>query len=331
MIVASYGYLNRAGDTDGLRYPTAAVEHNMSGVMLGDVYTVRLPFKNSTFVFVTDTGNDRIVVFNTTEEPGGDPQLIVYSTYPYIGTPDERKLNMPWGIDVFNVPAWEYETLCNVFVADRMNNRVIKFNFGFPPSFSLLTHGGEEHGEKPMMRWSGVFPDAELDTNTQVHRRRYGLTEPTRVVTYRHYVLVSEHDTNRITVLTPNYLKTDELRYFTHLSAEEGVRMRDGLISTFDGFVFFPFERDRESAALKIGIAQLPEDLITLGRPTEIEDWLSQCVNITNMTMLLINKTSFEILMSEMLDKFNVGYVSKLDRETGIFAPVNTTGGSVNI
>ena len=38
-------------------------------------------------------------------------------------------------------------------------------------------------------------------------------------------------------VLTPNYLKTNELRYFTHLTAEDGVRLRDGLISTFDGFV----------------------------------------------------------------------------------------------
>ena len=37
------------------------------------------------------------------------------------------------------------------------------------------------------------------------------LREPMRVVVFRHFVLVTEYDSNRIVVLTPNYEKTDEL------------------------------------------------------------------------------------------------------------------------
>ena len=66
-----------------------------------------------------------------------------------------------------------------------------------------------------------------------------------------------------------------------------------------------------------------------MARPTEIEDWLALCVNISEYTNNITNKTAFEILMSVMLDKFNVGYVSDLDEEEGIFRPVNSS--NINI
>ena len=85
----------------------------------------QLPHVDENFVFVSDMGNHRILILNATET-GTLQYYDEYRTEPV-------EMNQPESISIF-APGFEMRyqpTYANVFVADRMNHRLLKLDFGY--------------------------------------------------------------------------------------------------------------------------------------------------------------------------------------------------------
>merc|ERR1712023_377040 len=173
--------------------------------------TPLIPHAADRLLFITDTGNHRVVMMNASNIG----QFDYIGQYGFTGeaTSNSSGFNWPWGVAVY-APAWEgrYEpAYANVFVVDRRNHRLVKLNLGYPLMPCEMDIEGQvgpilydedkqawmcRRYDKPRLYYS-----AEYGREKEVFNKPEGLTDPTAVSLYKHYIVVAEVAGNAITLL----------------------------------------------------------------------------------------------------------------------------------
>jgi hypothetical protein len=305
VFVSEMGNMNSnpidATEDSKFSFPTAVAEYkpyNMSLVALHDEalagvtgthfeITSLIPHAWCRLLFVTDTGNHRVVILNAT----------YIGQFDYIGqfgiTGEARSnstgFDWPWGIAVHS-PAWEgrYEpSYANVFVVDRRNHRLVKLNLGYP----LLPCENDADGQvgpllynetqqqwmcrrydKPRLSWS-----AEYGREASVFQRPEGLTDPTAVAIYKHYIVVAEAAGNAVTLLRVDHQPPYGLHLVTYFKPVQGVSMQGAMVASTFGYIWYTYmEADGKNYFSSM---YLPEILRESLPPNRFQDFLTTCVN----------------------------------------------------
>jgi hypothetical protein len=293
-------------DDEKLKFPTAVAEYmpdnethvsanapQLAGTVTIDTTLIEvtplIPHAWCRLLFVTDTGNHRVVILNAT----------FVGQFDYVGqfgiTGEARDnstgFNWPWGVAV-SWPAWEarYEPVyANVFVVDRRNHRLVKLNLGYPlmpcdtlgntpdQTNPLLYDEDEEQWmcrrmDKPRLSFS-----AEYGRSPDVYNRPKGLTDPTAVGIYRHFIVVAEVKGNAITLLRVDHLPPFGLVYVTYFKPVQGVYMQGGMSVSGFGYVWYNYiGTDMQNTFSSM---YLPEILRESVPPNRFTEFLTECVN----------------------------------------------------
>jgi len=217
------------------------------------------PYAHERYIFVTDTGNHRVVMLNASST--GQLEYIGQWGVTAENLAGDAGLDWPLGIGIYT-PGWEtnYTSIfANVFVADRGNNRIVKLNLGHNATGPMLTYGGQY--------------------GTQAMGAKYNetLNQPVGVAVFRHYILVAEARGNAITVLTMDYQDSSSFIFVTHLKPAYAVQLIGSLAVTPDAFLWYT----HTDLPQDYGIASiyLPEALRESVRPAPIDDVIFECVN----------------------------------------------------
>lgn len=320
-----------------LNFPTNVAEynpHNMThvsidapqvtgvpGVPGADVFEITplIPDAWCRLIFVTDTGNHRVVMLNAS----------AIGQFDYVGqfglTGEARAnstgFNWPWGIAVSS-PAWEgrYEPVyAHVFVVDRKNHRLVKLNLGYPlmpcefdvPSQTqpLVYDAGEakwmcRRYDKPRLAYS-----AEYGQSPDVFDRPKGLTDPTAVAIYRHFIVVAEVGGNAITLLRVDHQPPYGLKYVTYFKPVQGVYMQGGMAMSPFGYVWFNYI----GADMKNTFSSmfLPEILVECIAPNRFTEFLEACVNRTWYQDLLQDKQRYLDHVSFIMNASAINWIHK--------------------
>jgi hypothetical protein len=288
-----------ASPTTSLYFPTAVAEYKPNGTVVATGYNVTrlIPHALERLLFVTDTGNHRVVIFNATDFG----QFAYIGQFGTTGVPHaadnmtaniwKTGLNWPWGIAV-KVPAVEarYEpTYANVFVVDRRNHRLVKLNLGYP-LLPCVNGASDQTGpllwddqentwmcrrfDKPRLSWGTSYGRGVTELG-----RPNGLTDPAAVGLYRHYIVVSEVRGNAITVLTLNHQPPYNLLLVTYFRPVRGIFLQGGMAVSDWGYIWYNYiGQDQKFYVSSIII---PEPLRESVEPDRLTDFEQTCVNQT--------------------------------------------------
>jgi hypothetical protein len=332
--VNTFGQMN-IGDVGslGLYFPTALAEYrplNHTHISASQLVTQLFPRAADSFLFLTDTGNHRVVIMEVTKAE----QLDYYGQYGLTGLPCSNSscFNSPWGLAV-HAPAWEsrFQPLfANIFVADSKNHRLVKLDFGHPQTPYM--HNFTWVDENATMRWrmerryfreygpirlgySGHYGTTEVPLPAGE-----GLDTPTSVSTFRHYVFVMASSGKAIVVLTVDYLMPTRMTYVTHLYPVDGNKLVGSFALSPFGYIWYVYVS--KSMEYSMAASKLPMELVRSSEPTIIEDLLEECINNTlyNDTVPY-NETMFYELVTYFLNATATNY---LFPEEGDFVNITT-------
>ncbi|CAE8604430.1 unnamed protein product [Polarella glacialis] len=270
-LLMTLGKMNMAAPAMGtgeMSFPQLVAMYKPLNATYFDTKTEITPFfldAHGRYFLVADTGNNRILVLNTTSDFQMD-LIEIYGTGQ--ATSDIAGFNNPSGISIY-APAYEspwYPVNANVFVCDRFNHRLIKLNFA-----GQIQNGG---AYKPMLAYSGMYFREATGAGFNE-----SLSEPTSVSNYRHWIFVAEAAGNRITVLTVNYEDHNEILFVTHLNPARGIQLVGSHSATMNGFVWATYTE--LPTTYMVGSFYLPEPLRVAPAPSLIEDFRMLCTNDT--------------------------------------------------
>lgn len=295
-----------------LYFPTAVAlyqPYNDTYVSVDLEITYLIPHANSKLLFVTDTGNHRVVVLNVTFHG----QLDYIDQFGETGvkidasntTADQHKsgFNWPYGIAV-KAPATEslYEpTYANVFVVDRRNHRLVKLNLGYPLMPCELDIVGQtapliwdpedkrwmcRRYDKPRLTWSSEYGRATDELN-----RPTGLTDPVSVGVYRHYVAVCEGEGNAITLLRVDHQPPYALKLVTYFKPQRGISLQGGMAVSDFGYIWYNYIG--EDMVNYFSSMVFPESLRESPAPNRLEDYAATCINESWYDNLVYDRTAY--------------------------------------
>lgn len=227
--------------------------------------------KNS-FLFVSDTGNHRIVFYKLL---GEDTETVVATLMGQFGLTgiacdNSSGLHWPHGLAV-EWPAVEMSfepVFANVFVADRQNSRLVKLNLGYPTwedAFASkrlsLMFGGSYGGKSSGLGYGEALQD------------------PVGVCKYRHYIFVAEGLGNVITVLKVHQSRFNEILLVTRLSPVQGIQLTGYISVTPAGYLWYTYLK----LPLNFGVASIFLDEALRESPPHkaIDDIINECQNET--------------------------------------------------
>jgi hypothetical protein len=316
--VNQFGMMNAdelAADEDAkLKFPTAVAEYkpyNWSLVALYDEVTAGvstsqfeitslIPHAWCRLLFVADTGNHRVMILNATDSG----QFDYIGQYGITGEARDNStgFDWPWGIAVYS-PAWEgrYEqAYANVFVVDRRNHRLVKLNLGYPLmecGYDIPYQEGPLYYDELEQKWicrrydkPQLYWSAEYGRDPDVYNRRRGLTDPTAVGIYKHYILEAEVGGNAITMLRVDHHPPFGLKFVSYFKPVQGVAMQGGMAVSQWGYVWYNYlglDMNNYFTAFF-----LPEILRESQAPNRLQDFLETCVNETWYAELMLKDPS---------------------------------------
>jgi len=229
---------------------------------------------------VTDSGNHRVVVLNTS----ASGQLGYVGQFGITGEArhDSSGLDTPWGIAVY-APAWESRFLpifANVFVADRRNGRIVKLDLGYPGVWTPTLGEGLQRPNVPL---PGPLDAPQLSYGGQYGpvsagaRYNETLGEPVGVALYRHFLFVADAVSNAIAVLMVDHTRTNSFRFVTRLQPAPGVRFLGSLAVSPLGYLWLSYVDLPDD--YNVGSFYLPEELRYSPEPSLLGDLLGACVD----------------------------------------------------
>jgi len=333
--VSQFGEMNSdqvgLSENAKLKFPTAVAEYipyNMSLVSLNDPATAGvdssdfeitplIPHAWCKLLFVTDTGNHRVVMLNASN----------VGQFDYIGQfgltgktrANSTGFNWPWGVAVY-APAWEgrYEqAYANVFVVDRRNHRLVKLNLGYPLMrciYDLPLQEGPflfdyekkswmcRRMDKPRLYYSG-----EYGRGVDALNRPSGLTDPTAVAVFNHYIIVCEVGGNAITLLRVDHQPPYGLKFVTYFKPAQGVYLQGGMSMSPWGYIWYNYVG--KNLKNYFTAMFLPEVLRESKAPSRFQDFLLTCINTTWYDDLIPEPERFVEHMQFMLNASVINWI----------------------
>lgn len=229
-----------------------------------------VPHAMSRYLFVTDTGNHRVVMFNATVP--GQMDYVFQFGETGVSHSGREGLNLPHGLAVWT-PAIESSfepVFANVFVADRQNNRLVKLNLGYELQY---TSWGEAYRYMlvPQLYFSGEYgPGTEYNES---------LREPLGVQVFRHYIFVCESVGNAIVILALHPSNYNTFQFVTRMSPVSGVQMTGHISLSTVGYVWYTYVKLPMTYA--IGCFFLEESLRESPEAHIMDEIAARCVNDT--------------------------------------------------
>lgn len=272
--------------------------------------TPLIPHAWHRLLFVTDTGNHRVVILNASNIG----QFDYVGQYGITGEARDNStgFDWPWGIAVHS-PAWEgrYEpAYANVFVVDRRNHRLVKLNLGYPlmpcendvfDQTEPLQYNDQEKQwecrrfDRPRLYWSAEYGRGKDDFN-----RPSGLTDPTAVSLYLHYVVVAEVGGNAITMLRVNHQPPYDLILVTYFKPVNGINLQGSMAVSPFGYIWTTYTAD--DMKFYFGSMFLPEKLRESQPPSRYQDFLETCVNQSWHEALIDSPSDFVYYLGYVLN-----------------------------
>ncbi|CAK0827430.1 unnamed protein product [Prorocentrum cordatum] len=297
-----------------LKFPaTSVVYESYNSTHIND--TVRItplcPHAAERFLFVADVGNNRITVLwkvrahsaSLVSPPfpsdmGGNVGFRYAGQFGETMVPhdDEHGMTLPWGMAV-QAPAWEYPSepvIANVFVVDKLTNRLIKLDF----RYDAINSDGRSVSEwpypapdsYPRLVYSGEYSVGAHDNES--------LWEPMGVALFRHYIFVAEAQGNTIKVFTLHYSDTRAFKLVTVLYPAQGIQLTGTIAvspiryydngqsaSRLGGYLWYTYHRDWTD--WEMGSFFLEEALRLSTKPEEYKDFVDQCVDASTYHAML--------------------------------------------
>eukprot|EP00930_Biecheleria_cincta_P040853 TRINITY_DN27975_c0_g2_i1.p1 TRINITY_DN27975_c0_g2~~TRINITY_DN27975_c0_g2_i1.p1 ORF type:complete len:616 (-),score=56.76 TRINITY_DN27975_c0_g2_i1:8-1855(-) len=312
-LIASMGKMNMEAPALGISemsFPSfVAMYQSLNSTHIGTniAITPMHPHAGEVYLFVSDTGNHRILFLNVT-----DFRYIAYiESFGVAGVPmsNSTGFDSPMGLTVWS-PGYETAygpTIANLFIADRGNNRLVKLNLGYrrdprahPAENVTLIYSGEYFEEL-----NGI------NYNRSLH-------EPIGVATFRHYIFVGEALGNVISLLTVDHVHHDKIIFVTHLYPARGYQLTGIFSTTSEGYLWFTYKK--LPGLHGIGSIYLPEPIIRSRSPRWIDEFRLQCTNQTIYHFeLMLNKTYYDEFVTYAMDAAGInwrfplmpGYMSK--------------------
>lgn len=336
--VSQFGLMNadstEVDQDDKLKFPTAVAEyfpHNMTVLALDApqlagiyrdqehpmfVMTPQMPHAWCRLLFVTDTGNHRIVMLNASDIG----QFDFLGQFGLTGEARDNStgFNWPWGVATMT-PAWEARIApiyANVFVADRRNNRLVKLNLGYPlipcefdasyQTEPLLYNESTNtwmcrRFDKPRLAYAGEY-GREVD---QLDRIK-GLTDPTQVAVYKQWIIVCEMGGNAVTVLTIDHHPPFAMKFVTYFKPVEGNFMQGAMAVSAFGYVWYNYIAPDNNFYFTAMF--LPEILREATPPSRFNDFLKVCINFTWFDNLVLEHDNFIEYMQYVLNISVINY-----------------------
>lgn len=334
--VAHFGQMNADEEgksvDDKLKFPTAVAEYqpyNSSFITLdapaiagvtGSAFpiTSQIPHAWCRLLFVTDTGNHRVVMLNASNIG----QFDVLGQYGITGEARDNStgFNWPWGIAVVS-PVFEsrYEpTYASVLVVDRRNHRLVKLNLGYPlmpceldMPFQVgpLQYDEEEQiwlcrrYDQPRLSWA-----AEYGKGVDEFNRPRGLTDPTAVAVYKHYIVVAEVAGNALTLLSIDHHPPYGFKFVTYFKPAQGVSLQGGMSMSPFGYIWYTYTG--ADAKFYFTSMFLPESLRESEAPNRFQDFLDVCVNISWYDNLILQPQRYIDHVSFILNASVINWIS---------------------
>lgn len=309
-LVATFGDFNADNDGNGqgedltrsLRFPTELVEYSPDSIdfvsldqdipvwpLYPGLYNLSLKGVQPRFLIVTDTGNHRVVLLDHTD----------WSEMTYIGQfgisgvagSGDSALNWPTGIAICAPPVYSFDrpALANIYIADQLNDRLVKLDLIDTDSSGFALAFGGQYGD-----------DKEMKSNLR------GLDKPVGVAVYRHYIFVGEADSNQITILMVDYKDTTKLIFVTLLQPLHNVLITGRITATFNGYVWYTYTL--LPATYSFGSFYLKDSIRKSSPPSLYEDLLATCISESYFDTVLYDEDLFQRLTTYMLDLAGINW-----------------------
>ncbi|CAD7935209.1 unnamed protein product [Amoebophrya sp. A25] len=313
------------GGSTGVRSPGAVVRYQAysstiftipsdDGFTKGhNITSPDFQFAGNPFLFVADTGNNRLVIFNVT----GAETFEFYEEYRMsMSLKPAPEFNQPVALALF-LPGFEYKEepiFANLLVADRNNHRILKLDFGYYQytqkyNFTVYDDFGfidriEErtHLYRLFNRGPYLEYSSQLGNENAIGSFSQGLlTEPISVQTYRHYMFVLQSSSDEVGVFTMNYNDTRTFMFVTKFTNDRKIEYGIGV--SFNGYLWLAQQEARKASFEKdVAVFQLPRDLREGTYPEKISDLRSQCVDADfyNQTVMSDPEEFFRVVTSAL-------------------------------
>jgi hypothetical protein len=202
-------------------------------------------------------------------------------------------------------------------VADRRNHRLVKLNLGYPlipceydVDYQVGPLGWDDEEklwlcrrfDKPRLYYS-----AEYGRDPDVYNRPRGLTDPTAVEIYKHYIVVAEVGGNAITVLRVDHQPPYGLKLVTYFKPMQGVSLQGGMAVSPFGYVWYNYIGP--DMQFYFSSMFLPEILRESKAPSRFQDFLETCVNISWYQDLIENVNNYVDHMGFVLNVSVINWI----------------------
>jgi len=229
---------------------------------------------------------------------------------------DEHGLTLPWGMAV-QAPAWEYPSkpvIANVFVVDKLSNRLVKLDFRYDTLRSDGTSVSEwpypSPDSYPRLVYSGEYSLGSSDNES--------LWEPMGIALFRHYIFVAEAQGNTIKVFTLHYRDTNTFKLVTMLYPAQGIQLTGTLTVSpiryycppgdpcvrLGGHLWYTYHRGWTD--WELGSFFLEEALRLSTKPEEYKDFVEQCVDASTYHALLQDWATFHAEVDRICNVMHV-------------------------
>jgi len=246
------------------------------------------------YVFVTDTGNHRLVMLDATNDR--EIKYVLQFGITAEKASGTKGFNWPIavavqapGTYVTPQPPWDQGNIASVFVTDQMNNRVVKLNLIDTRYYGMYLQFSTDYGSQ-----------------TEVASNYRGLSQPSGLALFRHYIIVCERMGTAITVLMVDYKNPNKINFVTQLQPQKGIQFSGSMVVTSAGYIWYLFIKD--FAVYNVGTAFLPEPLRESVPPSRLQDLRANCVNWTSINWMLQNKTTFFRTMYDVMGAAGLQY-----------------------
>jgi hypothetical protein len=201
-------------------------------------------------------------------------------------------------------------TYANVLVVDRRNHRLVKLNLGYPlmpceweATYQVgpLQYNNEDQVwmcrryDKPRLSWS-----KEYGRGDDVFNRPRGLTDPTAVAIYKHYIIVAEVGGNALTLLSIDHQPPHDFKFVTYFKPSKGITLQGCMSMSPFGYIWYNYVG--ADGKFYFTSMFLPESLRESQAPSRLEDFIDTCVNTSWYDMLIPEPERFIDHMSFILN-----------------------------
>jgi len=156
--------------------------------------------------------------------------------------------------------------------------------------------------DKPRLTFS-----AEYGREPDVYQRPRGLTDPTAVGIYKHYIVVAEASGNAITLLRVDHQPPYGLLFVTYFKPVQGVSMQGGMSVSPFGYIWYNYIG--QDMKFYLSSMYLPESLRESVPPSRFQDFLAICVNVSWYQDLIGNPKLYIDHLSYILNASVINWV----------------------